>query len=137
MSGMNDAQPDDQPTKGSDDLLCPQCQLGQLNSRHCKRTCELSASSRVARIFPAGVGRIRFGTTARETRWTLGCREGTDDLGWHGLKRPQQVNHQWSEVATLALADGLHFFAASSQHISCFTIAAQFDEHLPQHMVRC
>ena len=41
MSGLNDAQPDDQSAKGSDDLLCPQCQLGQLNFRHCKRICEL------------------------------------------------------------------------------------------------
>ena len=41
MSVMNDAQPHDQSAKGSHDLLCPQCQLGQLYTRHCKCICEL------------------------------------------------------------------------------------------------
>ena len=41
LSVMNDAPSHDQSAKGSHDLLCPQCQLGQLSSRHCKRICEL------------------------------------------------------------------------------------------------
>ena len=41
MSVMNDKRQHNQPTKGSDDLLCPRCRFGQLSSRHCKRICEL------------------------------------------------------------------------------------------------
>ncbi len=65
---------------------------------------------------------------------------------WHHFLEPvnddprpskclQQFGHRWSEVVTHADANGLRFFAARRQHISGFTIAAQFDEYLPKHMV--
>ncbi len=37
----DDTLPHDPPTGWSDDLTCPQCQLGELTSRHCKAICEL------------------------------------------------------------------------------------------------
>ena len=41
MSVINDAPPHHQSAKWSQDLKCPQCQLGYLTSRHCKSVCEL------------------------------------------------------------------------------------------------
>ena len=41
MNVMNDAQPYGQPATRFQDLLCSQSHFGQLNSRHCKRICEL------------------------------------------------------------------------------------------------
>ena len=38
---MNEAQAYDRSANGVHDGLCPQCQRGQLNSRHCKAICEL------------------------------------------------------------------------------------------------
>ena len=38
---MNAVPSRDPSAKGLHDLLCPQCQFGQLESRHCKRICEL------------------------------------------------------------------------------------------------
>ena len=39
MSVMNDAKSYDDSAIGAHDSLCPQCQLGRLESRHCKRIC--------------------------------------------------------------------------------------------------
>ncbi len=37
----DDTLPHDPSTGWSDDLTCPQCQLGELTSRHCTALCEL------------------------------------------------------------------------------------------------
>ncbi len=37
----DDALACDQSTKSSNNMTCPQCQLGELTSRHCKVICEL------------------------------------------------------------------------------------------------
>ena len=135
-SVMNRAPPPDQSAQGPQDLVCPQCQLGQLNSCHCKRICELGGYiASCEHVFPLGAGWVRFRRTARETWWTFGSRLGTGDFGRHRLKRSQQVRHRRSEVATHTVTHAPHFFTALRQYTTSFTLAAQFDEYLPQQVV--
>ena len=61
--------PHDQSAKGSHDLLCPQCQLGQLNSRHYTRICELCGYvESCENVFP----RVSAGSDSEQQRVKLG-----------------------------------------------------------------